>query len=526
MAERTHIDAARLEKDKSYAADVAIIGSGAGGGVAAEILARAGLQVVLIEEGGYWTAKDFTGREGDAYRTLYWDAASRKTKDKAITLLQGRAVGGGTVVNWTASFRTPPETLSHWAEMFDVKETNAEDMTPWFERTERRFSVAPWEHPPNENNAVLARGCERLGWPHGIVPRNVRGCWNIGYCGFGCPTNAKQSMLVTTIPAALDRGAILISHARAHTIETDRGRAANVQCLAIDSESLRPTGRKIRVHATHIIVAGGGINGPGLLLRSRLPDPHQRLGKRTFLHPVVALAGELPEEVKPFEGAPQSVYSDAFLWRDGVTGKAGYKLEVPPLFPVQAAISIPLFGNTHAQSMARLPYTHAVIALVRDGFSPDFTGGRVVLQNDGSPVLDYQTTAFHWEGFQHAYLSMAELSFAAGAKSVFPVHREARPYQSWREARQAIRESLSMRPPRALIFSAHIMGGCAMSKDARLGVVDSFGRHHQVEGLSVFDGSVFPTSLGVNPQISIYALVARNAARLAESLTGQPVDLS
>lgn len=523
MAERIHIDAARLEKDESFAADVAIVGSGAGGAVAAEILARAGLQVVLIEAGGYHTAKDFNGREGEAFRTLYWDAASRKTKDKAITLLQGRTVGGSTVVNWTASFRTPPETLAHWAEAFAVKETDAEHMAPWFEMVERRLSVAPWDVPPNANNAALGRGCERLGWHHGVVSRNVRDCWDLGYCGYGCPTNAKQSMLVTTIPAALDHGAILISHARAMTVETERDRVTHVECLALDSESLHPTGRKLRVHASHVIVAGGGINGPGLLLRSRLPDPHRRLGKRTFLHPVNALAGELPEKVLPFEGAPQSIYSDAFLWRDGVTGKAGYKLEVPPLFPVQAAIAIPLFGDVHATGMAALPHTHAILALMRDGFHPSFSGGRVLLQSDESPVLDYQTNAFHWEGFQHAYLSMAELSFAAGAKSVFPVHREARPYESWREAKRAIKEGLSMKPPRALAFSAHIMGGCAMSEDARLGVVDSFGRHHQIEGLSVFDGSLFPTSLGVNPQISIYALVARNAARLAEALAGHPV---
>ncbi len=526
MAEQIHIDAATLEKDESFAADVAIIGTGAGGGVAAEMLAQAGLQVVLIEEGGYWTARDFTGREGDAYRRLYWDTGSHKTKDKAITILQGRAVGGGTVVNWTASFRTPPETLAHWAEAFGVKETDAETMAPWFEMVERRFAIAPWDVPPNANNGALLRGCDALGWKHGIVSRNVRGCWNISYCGYGCPTNAKQSMLVTTIPAALDHGAILISHARARKIETAHGQVKMVQCLALDPEGIHPNGRKIRVYASNVVVAGGGINSPGLLLRSKIPDPYQRLGKRTFLHPVNALAGELSKEVLPFDGAPQSIYSDEFLWRDGIDGKVGYKLEVPPLFPVHAAISIPTFGDQRADGMAQLPYTHALIALIRDGFNPSFEGGTVVLQKDESPVLDYRTNEFHWEGFRHAYLSMAELSFAAGAKSVFPVHRETRPYESWREAKQAITEGLSMKPPRALIFSAHIMGGCAMSDDAKLGVVDSFGRHHQVEGLSIFDGSVFPTSLGVNPQVSIYALVARNTARLTESLIGRPINFA
>ena len=333
-------------------------------------------------------------------------------------------------------------------------------------------------------------------------------------------------MLVTTIPTALDHGAILISHARALKIETKHGRVKMVQCLALDQEGVRPSGRKIRIYTSNAIVAGGGINSPGLLLRSKIPDPYQRLGKRTFLHPVNAVAGELPEKVLPFEGAPQSIYSDEFLWRDGIDGKAGYKLEVPPLFPVQAAITIPMFGDQHADGMAQLPYTHALIALIRDGFNPAFEGGTVVLLKDGSPVLDYRTNEFHWEGFRHAYLSMTELSFAAGAKTVFPVHREARPYESWREAKQAIAEDLSMKPPRSLIFSAHIMGGCAMSDDAKIGVVDSFGRHHQVEGLFIFDGSIFPTSLGVNPQVSIYALISRNTSRLMESLIGRPVDFA
>lgn len=523
MGKRNHVDASTLERDEDFIADVAIVGTGAGGGVAAEMLAQAGLQVVLIEEGSYWTARDFTGREGDAYRRLYWEAGGRKTKDKAITLLQGRTVGGSTVVNWTASFRTPHETLDHWAQVFGIKETNAEAMVPWFEMVEQRFTIAPWDVPPNANNDALRQGCIALGWQHDIVPRNVRGCWNIGYCGYGCPTNAKQSMLVTTIPAALDHGAILISRARAWKIETAHDQAKRVDCLALDPEGVRPTGRRVRVHAQTIIVAGGGINSPGLLIRSKIPDPHHRLGKRTFLHPVNALAGELPEEVLPFEGAPQSVYSDEFLWRDGVAGKAGYKLEVPPLFPVHAAISIPMFGERHADGMAQLPYTHALIALIRDGFNPAFEGGAVVLQKDETPVLDYQTNEFHWEGFRHAYLSMAELSFAAGAKSVFPVHREARPYESWPEAKRAILEDLSMKPPRALIFSAHIMGGCGMSEDPKKGVVDSFGRHHQVEGLYIFDGSVFPTSLGVNPQVSIYALIARNTARLSEAILGRPI---
>ena len=184
-----------------------VVGSGAGGGVTAEILAQAGLKVAIVEEGPLAGSSEFNMREREAYPRLYQESAGRQTLDKGITLLQGRCVGGGTTVNWTSSFRTPPRTLAHWTAAHGLKSAADGALTPWFERMEARLAIGPWAVPPNENNDVLRRGCEKLGLPSGLIRRNVKGCANLGYCGMGCPTNAKQSMLVTTIPAALDHGA-------------------------------------------------------------------------------------------------------------------------------------------------------------------------------------------------------------------------------------------------------------------------------------------------------------------------------
>src|ERR1700678_2312634 len=253
-------DASTFDRDRAFDADVVIIGTGAGGGTTAEILTNAGLHVVLIEEGPLRSSRDFHMLEREAYPDLYQESAGRRTKDKGIVILQGRAVGGSTTVNWTSSFRTPSQTLDYWREHFGLADYSEDALAPWFEHMERRLSVHPWDEPPNENNALLARGAKKLGIPTAAIPRNVKGCYNLGYCGMGCPTNAKQSMLVTTIPAALDRGATLISRARAQRLTFTRDRADTLVCAALDASGLQPGPHTIAIRARTFIVAGGAIN--------------------------------------------------------------------------------------------------------------------------------------------------------------------------------------------------------------------------------------------------------------------------
>lgn len=510
-------DGSRLENDLTLEADVAIVGSGAGGGTTAEILSAAGYKVLLIEEGPLKTSDDFKMREADAYPSLYQEGIGRMSKDGAITIMQGRAVGGTTLVNWTSSFRTPPQTLEHWASVHGVAGHNVESMTPWFEKMEQRLGVAPWLVPPNANNEVLRTGCDKLGYHSQVIPRNVRGCWNLGYCGMGCPTNAKQSMLVTTIPATLEAGGELLYLARADKLLIEGDQVMGIDCAAMDSRCVAPTGKRIRVKARHYVLAGGGINTPGILLRSDAPDPHQRVGRRTYLHLVNFSAALFDQVVNPFYGAPQSLYSDHFQWDDGTTGRLSYKLEVPPVHPALAATLLGNFGTANALRMEQLPHTNVMLALLRDGFHPQSAEGRVELRGDGSPVLDYQMTDYTWDGVRRAFLSMAEIQFAAGANAVMPMHADAGYTANWAETKRLI-ENLNLAVYRTRLGSAHVMGGCAMGEDPNQAVTDSLGRHHQLENLSIHDGSLFPTSIGANPQLSIYGLTAKLATQLAERL--------
>ncbi len=505
--------------------DVVIVGTGAGAGVTAELLTKAGLDVVLIEEGPLRTSSDFKQRESQAYADLYQDGAGRRTMDGAMTILQGRCVGGTTVINWTSSFRTPIATLQHWQETYGLKDFSRDSLDPWFEQAERRLGITKWEAPPNPNNELLRTGAHKLGISAEVIPRNVRACWNIGSCGMGCPTNAKQSMLVTTIPAALEAGARLFYQTRAQEFVIDKNQVSALLCAPIQVNGAKTSDKLMRVQAKHYVVAGGAINSPALLKRSKAPDPHDLLGKRTFLHPVAFSSAVYEQRIEGWTGAPQTIYSDHFIENSPLDGPIGYKLEATPMHPGLTSILLGGYGKTLAERFQQYPNTQMMLALMRDGFHPESTGGTVILNVDGSPLLHYPMSDYLLAGFRQSFLTMAEIQFAAGARSVTPWHEQSSSYTSWAEAKAAINQ-FDMKPYLTGAGSAHVMGGCQMGGTERQGVVRPDGVHWQLSNLSVHDGSVFPTSIGATPQLSIYGVVNRMAAQLAKRLSGKDVLLA
>ena len=509
--------------------DVAIIGSGAGAGITAELLAKAGLQVVMIEEGPLKSSNDFNQKESEAYPSLYQESAARKTQDQAINILQGRCVGGSTTVNWTSSFRTPASTLQFWQKKFGLSAYGVEDLAPYFAQAEQRLNILPWLQAPNENNDLLRRGAAQLGIATAAIPRNVKGCWDLGSCGLGCPTNAKQSMLVTAIPAALEQGAQLLTQTRAERFELANGRVTALICRVGElNGALAQSGRAqkaIKIIAKHYVLAGGAINSPAVLLRSGAPDPHGRLGSRTFLHPAVMSSSIFAQKVEAWNGAPQSVYSDHFLQTQAIDGPIGYKLEAPPLHPVIFASTVPGFGQGQHDLLRSFPHNHTLLALLRDGFHAEAPGGQVKLRADDSAVLDYPLSDYVQDGARRALLSMMEIQFAAGARQVLPLHEMAVPYASWAQARKAL-EAMPMKPRLVKLVSAHVMGGCGLAGTERQGVTRPDGVHWQLENLSIHDGSLFPTSIGANPQLSVYGVVNRLAQGLAKRLGGRGVTLA
>ncbi len=503
-----------LPVDQELTCDVCIVGSGAGGAVLAAELAGMGVDVIVLEEGGYYTRSDFTLHEADAYPMLYQERGMRTTADVAITVLQGRAVGGGTLVNWTTCFRTPEEVLAHWASIHGVEGLDSAVLAPHFEAVETRLGIAPWaEDLVNANNGVLLRGCRALGWKADLIRRNVQGCANSGYCGLGCPVDGKQAMHLTYLPDALQRGARLYANCRADALVVEGGRVVAIEASVLDEAHERPTGVRLRVRPRIAVSSAGAVNGPALLLRSGL-NGNGRVGKRTFLQPVVGVPGIYDERIDGYWGAPQSVSSHQFI--DRGPEKVGYFLEAAPVHPMLVSTAFNLFGDRLNEMLADLSHIGVVIAVHKDGFLPQEEGGTVSLRRDGRVRIDYPISPVLAEAMRSAHGHMARIQFAAGARSVGTMHND--PVMMATIDDLPLLDKARYGALEHTIFTAHQMGGCAMGKDPASSVVDSSLRHHEVPNLFVVDGSVFPTSLGVNPSQTIYGLAHWAAAGVAAAL--------
>ncbi|HWJ51319.1 MAG TPA: FAD-dependent oxidoreductase, partial [Solirubrobacteraceae bacterium] len=287
-------------------ADVCVIGAGAGGAVVAAELAEGGASVVVLEQGAHHDPDDFSARPPEMLARLYRDGGQTTTLGSPPILLPlGRGVGGTTLVNSGTCFRTPPRVLEQWAVEFGL-ELDEATLQPCFERVEQAISVA--EVAPElagANAAVARRGAERLGWSHGYLRRNARGCVGSGVCVFGCPTSAKQHTGITYIPRALSAGARIVTGADVRELIVRGGEARGARARLAD-------GGTLEVRAPTVVVACGTIHTPLLLARNRLGGASGQLGHNLALHPATAAFALMEETVNMARGVPQSFYVDEF----------------------------------------------------------------------------------------------------------------------------------------------------------------------------------------------------------------------
>lgn len=500
-------------QDEAIESDVVVVGSGAGGAVSAATFARAGMQVLVVEEGGHYTRDDFRMREEEAYPRLYQDDGGRATEDLAITILQGRSVGGSTTINWTTCFRTPENVVDLWRTRHGVGGFHYADLVPHWQTVEERLHVEPIAlQDSNRNNGTLWEGCKALGYDVAVTRRNVKGCVRSGYCGMGCPIDAKQSMLVTYLPDAVADGAAVLSRCRIDRLVPGAG-AVTLEATLLDSDDRRPL-RKLTIRARRVVLSGGAINTPAMLLRSGI-TAGGLVGRRTFLHPTIAQFGLFKTPINGFYGAPQSVASHHFAHRGD---EVGFMLETAPVHPMLAAMVSPGIGAEHAEMMRKVPFVAGHIALLIDGFHDDVPGGVVKLRPGGSPVLSYPIPKRLQNAAREAAKTLARVQLAAGATESRTAHDPPAVIRS--PGMVSMLDDWSFGPNRVGYASAHAMGGCAMGDDPNTSVVrsDDF-RLHALEDVHVIDGSLFPTSLGVNPQLSIYGLARLAATRLVSRWT-------
>ena len=504
-----------VNADLELTADAVVVGSGAGGAMVAVQLAAAGKAVIVLEKGGYYNEADFNGSEALMTPQLYLRRGLLATKDLGMIVLAGSCLGGGTIVNWSTSLRTPPDVLAEWELDYGLTGATSPDYQRGFDVAEQRLGVNTGDSDPNANNAALQRGCEALDYAWRRIPRNASDCQQrCGACGYGCPFGRKQSTMLTFLQDAADEGARFVVRCQVERVVIEDGRVRGVEGWALDEAGER---RTVSVAAPIVVVAGGAVESPALLLRSGLRNPN--IGAHLRLHPVVAMAAYYEEPVKPWQGSLQTVLSDQF--KDIQRGY-GLRFEVAPAHPGMLGMVTPWRGGAqHKSEMARSPYAATFIALMRD------TGeGRVTLDRQGEPVLNYFPNATDAQALTRAMGELARVAAAGGATRVATLYNrelaldaeggrpgaisdaELRAFAS-----EANRRGLA--PNTIPLFSAHQMGTCRLGADARTAVADPWGEVFGVKGLFIGDASGFPTASGVNPMLSIMALAYRVAQRIA-----------
>ncbi|MEZ5170530.1 MAG: GMC family oxidoreductase N-terminal domain-containing protein [Acidimicrobiia bacterium] len=486
--------------------DVVIVGSGAGGAVAADTLARAGFRVAVIEEGGaYRAVEEAPDRPVERMLRHYRDnGLTFAMGSPMISLPMGRAVGGTTTVNSGTCFRTPEDVLHRW-ERSGVTGVSPEAMAPVFDEVEEVLGVTPVpEEVLGANGSVARRGAEALGWSGGPIRRNIRGCHGHGACGFGCPIDAKQGMHVTYLPRAVASGATIVAHARVREITVEEGRAVGVTAEVRDPATGDRRG-ELRVRARTTVLAAGAVHTAALLMRQKLAGSSGQLGRNLVIHPGAGTSARFDEDLSAWRGTMQSWYVDEHL-NDGVLLEATF----PPPGLGYSAGSLPGWGR-HKDLFRLYPQVASMGSICSD------EGNGRVHSVGGNALVRYGLSTRDALRVLEGIARSAELFFAAGAREVFPMLPGLESISSPREV-EHIRRGRWKRSEMH-VSAYHPMGTARMGGDPSSSVVDPWGRTWDVPGLWVLDGSLLPSSTHVNPQITIMAMAARGAARLADTMS-------
>ena len=497
-----------IHQDLNLTAEVCVIGSGAGGAVVAKELAEAGRDVVLVEQGGHYTKEDFTQREDEMMPLLFEEMGQRATVDQSIIILQGRNIGGSTVHNLCYCFRTPAPILEKWKREDGLRGMSYADLVPSFERVEHMLKVKPIQpHEVNKLNNKIREGCEKLGYHGFVTNHNREHCTQSGFCLLGCPFDAKQSMLITYIPAADKAGARIYANCPVRQIVVTGGRVRRVEGEVVDA--LGRARHRYHVNASVVVLCAGAINSAQLLLQSGIANSSGQVGRNLHLHPSVLLSGIYDEDIYGYRGIPQSYYVDQFIDLEK-DPSSGYILMPVYGFPVMTAVNLPGFGREHFQLMRNFHRMVGILVLMHDQSS-----GAVTVNSRGKLEISYQVQPREQQLFAEGMKHCAEILFASGAKKVLAPY--ARPLMLDPGDSLDVFAERGVRQGDILIASTHPQSTCKMGERHTHSVVNSYCQSHDLKNLFVCDMGVFPTSLGAPPQISTASIADRTAQYIKDN---------
>ncbi|MFO0587485.1 MAG: FAD-dependent oxidoreductase [Polyangiaceae bacterium] len=497
-------EASRLPLPLHLKADLCVIGSGAGGAMAAMVAAEAGLSVVVLEAGEFLTPADMVQREEVMLPLLYWDSGGRTTKDRAVKIHQGRGVGGSTLHNLNLCKRIPLSIRERWAADRKLDHLPAATWDSLYSEVEKLLEVSQVPRDKwNRHNQILEKGCEALGWAGGGLSHNRSGCIGSGFCEIGCAYDGKNNAAKVLVPRAVKAGAEIVSRCQAVRVRHNNGKVTGVFAQALAPRTNRPIGEVI-VDAPRVCVSGSATATPALLLRSGVPDPGGETGNHLHIHPALVAAGDFEDPVRAWEGIPQTYECTQYLHLDD---PAGDRVWIVPAFahPVGTASLVPGHGTSHRDTLKRYSHLAALTAMIHDE-----TRGTVRPDGDLGLSIEYWPNESDRAQLVKGALACAELLFAAGAKAVFLPGYPARRYERGQKI-----EPFELTPGSMDVTAVHPMGSVPMG-DIPSAAVDSQGKHRHLEGLWIADGSLFPTSIGVPPQLSIYAMGLHVGRALAQ----------
>ena len=479
-------------------ADVVIVGTGPGGSALARVLAEGGMSVVLLEEGPKQSR--FAKSQAATCRNHMVEGGTLVARGRNFTpIAAGRGVGGGSLINSALSFRAPDAVLDGWADLLGDDGWSAAAMAPIYDEVAALIGVGTTpDRVAGENNRLIVRGIQALGLEGGLAPRSTPGCTGCGVCNFGCPTNGKASANLTMLPRAVAAGARIQAEARVEAILVEGGRAVGVRGRAVHPDT-HAFGGSVEVRAPRVVLAAGAIGTPRLLWSTGLAPLLGPVGDGLHVHPGNAVLGLAEQEIHLWRGATQGAY----FHHPDLPGVLPHSFSAPP---EACLMAMNRTGSGLAKGLAELPHLAGCVVMVSDK-----ANGRVRASSDGRAQVDYDFSDEDLDRTRRGMVETARVLLAGGAVALMaPVHGLGR-HHTLASFEAALR-------PRGVrdftLYAAHPMATCRMGIDRADSVVDPHGRAHGLPGLWIADASVFPTSLGVNPQLTVYATGTRIAHRL------------
>ena len=491
-----------VDRDHVEDCDAVVVGSGAGGAAIAKELAESGLSVIVLEEGGYYTRKDFAGPPWERLQRFYRaNGTTVALGVPSIPLPMGKAVGGTTLINSGTCFRTPDRVLDAWGSRFGIEGIDPEAMRPFFDRVERILHVKPVpEEVIGDNARVFRRGVEALGLHGAPINRNIDGCRGCGVCAFGCPSDAKQATHISYLPRAQRHGATIYVHCRAERVVVEEGRARGIVAGLLDPG----TGERratLTVNAKVVVVAAGAVHTPAFLQANGLANRSGQLGRNLRIHPAAGIGAWMPEDVVSWKGTLQPYYVDD--WHES----HDIMIEVTSSVPSIGAGTMPGSGMFAKDLLSR--YAKLASAGL---FVSDTSRGRVRRFGSGEPLVTYRLNKLDTRKLVRGIVHVAEIFFAAGAQQVY-TGLPGRHFVKHPKELEDVKEE-AVRPGALRLTAFHPVGTARMGADPSITPVGPWGECHEVSNLFVCDASVLPGCPNVNPQETIMAFATRTADHL------------